>query len=372
MFIPFLPQADSIIPWPAGPPDAKVPDASLLNSLVDNVYLLESSPLIRRSAPVFCKGEACQKSTRILDVKLATIYFSLLRNAKVLGRTVAVINKTRVILGDVSIDWRFPRTNHRFRGWKFLPYPKKVSGKTLCLAATGAETFSHLLFDSLSRIWLAEKSGFSPKDFDFLLVQNDSPALKSFLYLFGWGDLPTLNLSKLRHLSFSDLYVGSYQSGIGHYHPQFIRWVRKKVLSNKIIPKYKSSLIFLTRSDANSRRLLNENEILKAFSKNGTVQILTLKNMSLFEQIGHFLNTQGVIAPHGAGLTHLIWAPSNIPVLEFFPEGFFNGYYWELASAVKQNYLCLEGKNNQGGERQTSDYFVDLNDINEAKKFILF
>ena len=337
----FFPQASKIVEWPAGPPGQL--DSAFLSSLADKVFLAETSPLVTKTPPAIAVGKTIRKQLTNVPSQLTNLYFCLLKNSKVLGRTVAVINKDKVIFGDISIDWRHPRINHKYRGWKFVHTPLYLRGRTLCLAATGAETFFHLLFDSLGRVWVAEKAGFNLRDFDNLIVQQDTPPLRRLLKLFT-GEVPQLvDLSKVRHVQCEDLFVGSYQSAPGHYHPDFLFWLRSKFphRANFRIEDSRKT-IFLSRALAKSRRLLNEDAIIQCFPPRSILKVC-LEKHSLDEQLDFFLHAHSVIAPHGAGLSHLTWLQRNLPVLELFPSGFFNACYWELASGVGLQYGCIEG-----------------------------
>jgi hypothetical protein len=337
----FLPLGRRIEPWPAGTPGNL--NRALLASLADEVYLAETSPMVHKTPPIVAEGEYLAKQIHEVSIRLTNLYFCRLADGRVVCPPVAVINRRKDIFGDISVDWRHPRTNHKYRGWKFVRSPLRLSGNGLCLAATGAETFFHLLFDSLGRLWLAEKAGFSLQDFDHLIVQQDTPLLRRFLELLGGGTDRLVDLSKVRHVCCENLFACSYQSGPGHYHPDFISWLRTRIQSKsrnseKRVPQ---KIIFLSRRYANSRHLLNEDEAVKAFPRE-KVQQVSLERHTLDEQIDIFQHAGGVVAPHGGGLSHLAWAQPGLPVLELFPEGFFNACYWELASTAQARYGCAE------------------------------
>lgn len=352
----FWPLARRIEPWPAGPPGEINP--SLLASLADEVFLAETSPVAQRTPPLVMAGNTIKKYAGELSVQLTNLYFCRLQGGRVVSPPVAVINRGRDIFGDISVDWRHPRTNHKYRGWKLVRSPLHLPGKSLCLAATGAETFFHLLFDSLGRLWIAEKAGFRTQDFDHLIVQQDTPLLRRFLKLLGVGADRLVDLSKVRHVRCESLFVGSYQSAMGHYHPGFLDWLRARTQNR---PKQRAEsckkVLILSRARAGSRRLLNEREVEKAFPM-GSVHRASLEKHTLDEQLDLFDQAAAVVAPHGAGLSHLAWARPGLPILELFPEGFFNACYWELASSAGAPYGCVEGESMGRGNAATRDFTI--------------
>jgi capsular polysaccharide biosynthesis protein len=365
----FLPLAKGIEPWPAGSPG--ILEKARLESLLDNVYFAETSPMAEKTPPVLVEGESLRKGSRELRARLTNLYFGVLEKGRVVAPPVAVINRHADILGDISIDWRHPRRNHKYRGWKWVRDPLFLPGKSLCLAATGAETFFHLVFDSLSRIWLAERAGFSLRDFDQLIVQQDTPLLRRFLEILGGSGPKLVDLSKIRHVVGEHLFVGSYQSAPGHYHPEYLQWLRVRV--RKFLSSQENCadqrVLLLSRSLAGSRRLLNEGEVIRAFPP-GSVLSVALEKLSLDQQLGLFTRARAVVAPHGGGLTHLAWVVAGTPVLELFPQNFFNSCYWELASSVGARYGCLEGRS-EGSARGANRNFTISPDLVRSSFFRL-
>jgi len=364
----FFPLGRRIEPWPAGPPGDLNP--SLLASLADEVFLAQTSPVAKRTPPLIMAGKTIKKYAGELSVQLTNLYFCRLRDGRVVNPPVAVINRRKDIFGDISVDWRHPRTNHKYRGWKFVRSPLHLSGNSLCLAATGAETFFHLLFDSLGRLWIAEKAGFRPQDFDHLIVQQDTPLLRRFLELLGAGSKRLVDLSRVRHVRCENLFVGSYQSATGHYHPGFLDWLRARTQNR---PKQRAEsckkVLILSRARAGSRRLLNEREVEKAFPM-GSVHRASLEKHTLDEQLDLFDQAAAVVAPHGGGLSHLAWARPGLPILELFPEGFYNACYLDLSSAVGARYGALEGIRPGNASPRNVDFIISPNHVTNSLKII--
>jgi hypothetical protein len=360
----FLPLGRRIEPWPAGPPGSL--NRPLLASLADEVFLAEKSPLAQRILPNVITGETIKKHVNKVSTQLTNLYFCRLRDARVVSPPVAVINRHKDIFGDISVDWRHPRTNHKYRGWKFVRSPLHLIGNSLCLAATGAETFFHLLFDSLGRLWISEKAGLRPQDFDYLIVQQDTPLLRRFLALLGLNSPRLVDLSKVRHVRCENLFVGSYQSAMGHYHPDFLSWLRTRIGNYSTLGAASAGkTLFLSRYKAGSRRLINE-ELIENTFPNGAILRISLESFTLDEQLKLFFNARSVLAPHGGGLSHLAWAKPNLPVLELFPTGYFNACYWDLSSAVGARYGALEGVSTGTGVPSNCDFTISPNILFDA------
>lgn len=78
-------------------------------------------------------------------------------------------------------------------------------------------------------------------------------------------------------------------------------------------------LIYLSRRDAQRRGVLNEHELLPIREARG-VEIHTLDGWTLEEQMQLFLEVGAVVAPHGAGMTNLLWCGNGTRVVEFVPS----------------------------------------------------
>ncbi|MBV9736152.1 MAG: glycosyltransferase family 61 protein, partial [Acidisphaera sp.] len=59
-----------------------------------------------------------------------------------------------------------------------------------------------------------------------------------------------------------------------------------------------------------------------------------LEGMSFKEQILLFQHAEFVIAPHGAGLSNLLFCPGTAKVIELMPEMEMRPFFWLLASKL--------------------------------------
>jgi len=76
---------------------------------------------------------------------------------------------------------------------------------------------------------------------------------------------------------------------------------------------------YISREDASKRRVLQEYKFIPLLKAQG-FEIVTLTGLSLLDQITLFRSASTIIAPHGAGLTNLIYCEPNTTVIEFLPN----------------------------------------------------
>ena len=66
--------------------------------------------------------------------------------------------------------------------------------------------------------------------------------------------------------------------------------------------------------------------------------------MSVIEQALLFSQAKVVIAPHGAGLTNIVFCNPNTKIVEFFSPNYLHPGYWRLSNQVGLEYYCLLGE----------------------------
>jgi capsular polysaccharide biosynthesis protein len=76
--------------------------------------------------------------------------------------------------------------------------------------------------------------------------------------------------------------------------------------------------IYISRRDASRRPIVNEPEVGEALARVGFTCV-ELSGMSLAEQVVLFGKARRIVAPHGAGLSHLLAMEGTAKVLELFP-----------------------------------------------------
>lgn len=108
--------------------------------------------------------------------------------------------------------------------------------------------------------------------------------------------------------------------------------------SSPNLPQTAKKKIYLSRRDATSRRLINEDEILKILSSHG-FEAVALEGLSLEAQINLFSQASHIVAVHGAGLTNLLHA-ERASVLEIHSENHgIRPDYFQIASINHCNYF---------------------------------
>lgn len=108
-----------------------------------------------------------------------------------------------------------------------------------------------------------------------------------------------------------------------------------------------SRRIFVTRNNANKRRIINRKELMPILDEYG-FEVVDFEKLSFQEQISLMQSTEYLIAGHGAGLANALFLKNGAKVFELAKkpthrEDFVNGLFFTLCSALSLPYyiqLC--------------------------------
>ena len=242
-----------------------------------------------------------------------------------------------------------------------LPTPLELSGNVAFLSVQFGLIYYHWMFDLIARLHLLEKAGFDFDKIDYFVVNN-------YKYRYEKETLKLLNIPEHKiidngvypHIKAPVLLV---PSPIKWNHLKASKWgvdfIRSKFLSAAIQSEDYPQRIYISRKNAYSRRVVNELEFLP-FLEALNCQVLYLENLSFQEQISYFLNAEIVIAPHGSGLTNLIFCRPHTKIIEFLCPRWTASCYWQLCNIVHCEYYCCVGESADEGEFNLSANYDNI------------
>ena len=101
--------------------------------------------------------------------------------------------------------------------------------------------------------------------------------------------------------------------------------------------------IFISRAKAARRRLVNEEEVWPILGRAGFERVC-MEDLTFDEQVDLMHDTAVLCAPHGAGLTNMMFCPPGCHVVEFADLSFPNPNFYALASAMRHHYWLLPAR----------------------------
>jgi hypothetical protein len=171
--------------------------------------------------------------------------------------------------------------------------------------------------------WLCE---WMPSLFWAIYEGSDAPALlmsdKPASYQTASLDLLTTTTPRLavgNAIRVQRLYVGERRPLTYRYRGAYAEGFRRiNRAASEQAPVRTPANIYLSRRDASRRPIKNELELIESLERQGFTAV-ELSRMTMAEQVVLFANARNIVAPHGAGLSHLLAKEGPAKVLEIFP-----------------------------------------------------
>lgn len=189
--------------------------------------------------------------------------------------------------------------------------------------------YYHWMVETVPRIrYLREYESATNSQVTALIPSDAPPFVEETMELLGWP------ASKIKHATapvyeVQNLVVPSYPDRTAND----FEWIRKDILSAASEHQQSSSEsgsnVYVSRSNAIERRVLNEEEVMAVLSEYGFSKY-HLEDRSVQANARLFNEADVVVGPHGAGLTDIIFA-KDCTLVELFGE------------KVKQPYRALAG-----------------------------
>jgi capsular polysaccharide biosynthesis protein len=119
--------------------------------------------------------------------------------------------------------------------------------------------------------------------------------------------------------------------------------------------------LFVRRGKVDRRRMLNEDEAAAHFSRKG-FEVIDAGQLDFFEQVELFRSARTVIAPHGAALSNIVFAPPGGVLIELV-TGVEQPFYAQLAAAKNWRRSVVRDPNPTPASHHHEDFSVPLADI---------
>ena len=121
--------------------------------------------------------------------------------------------------------------------------------------------------------------------------------------------------------------------------PQAVDWLRRTFVPE---PVEATRSILVSRKAALEREVLNENELFESLAPLG-FERFDPGRASFAEQIQVFSTASRIVAPHGAALANLAFAPAGAHVVEIVGGSHFFGCFRFLAAEIGAHYDAVAG-----------------------------
>lgn len=189
--------------------------------------------------------------------------------------------------------------------------PERLERPCILLGSDG--NYAHWVLRNLLKLSLLEDAGL-PDGLPFLVGETLRPWQHAYLELLGIPPSRLLPVPAQSIVACQRLYVPTQLRN----HPRMalgIAWLRARLASLLAPPGEANALLYASRREEAKRRLLNEAELEAALAHIG-FRIIVPGEMSVPQQIDAFSRARVVVAPHGAALANLVFAPPGATLVE--------------------------------------------------------
>ena len=227
-------------------------------------------------------------------------------------------------------------------------------------------TYFHWLFDVLPRVHLAKMAGIATGRY---YAECAHSFQKESLHLLGIRGNAIIEADRNPVIQASALFIPSYPeafTGIPTWSCNFLRssLLVESQKERSLPPRAEGKKIYISRRDANSRRLTNESELIDLLVRNGFV-VLELDRMSVAQQVLAFAEADVIIGPHGAGLANIVFCQKGTTVIEISHPKYIFGVYHDLATRCDLDHYLVFGEGadlsrDYGWAHRWDDFSVDI------------
>jgi capsular polysaccharide biosynthesis protein len=122
---------------------------------------------------------------------------------------------------------------------------------------------------------------------------------------------------------------------------ELIVLVRKRLLQHlPAIPTRPGRKVYITRSNQQLRRLVNEPDLVPVLQKFG-FEILYFEGMSFTQQLTLMVETEIFISLHGSNMVNILFMQPGTRVIEMMNQDYLNDAYYLLASSLGLHYYSM-------------------------------
>lgn len=274
---------------------------------------------------------------------------AVLPQARIAGTEPLVLTEDRRALLESTFDREQLEANAVMH--RRLHPPVRLEGPHVCLLGQWSTNFFHWMLDTLPRLALLEPEALD--DLPVIVPDGIGPVVLDSLARTGIDERRLVRFDGTQ-FQVDELHFPSLVGRTGHLPGWAADWLRDLLGAGADVAP--SRRLYVSRSDATWRRVVNEDQVVSALERRGFETILP-GELSLAEQLAAFGAAEVVVGPHGAGFVGLV-ASHRATLVELFPSSWVNGCYYAMAAELGLPYWYLIGA---VGRRH--DFTVDVGEL---------
>jgi len=286
---------------------------------------------------------------------------------------IAVMTPENKLVPEVSTG-----NTELIRALSELPTIHTIEGTVAFLSIKwGKNNYFHWMFDIVTRIYLLRLSNLEIEK--IVVNQCHKKFQLETLESLGISQAKIIESENYPYIKAQKLLVPSFSYSDGKY-LRIPKW-GCNFLRNSFLPEetkekiyHQTKRIYLSRKKASRRQVINEDKVISCLEKCG-FESITLESISVAQQAVLFAGAKFVIAPHGAGLTNLVFCNPGTKVIEIFAPDYLVKYYWIVSNVCGLEHYYLLGEQLEEkypSEPAKKNIFVNLQKLLSLMKLAEF
>jgi capsular polysaccharide biosynthesis protein len=229
-----------------------------------------------------------------------------------------------------------------------------------CVLLGYSASHYHWLIDYLPRLYSVEQFAHL-KGLPLLVGANITAAHVASLAHLGIPSSQLLRLDPAAVVRCRHLWVPSILSdGLG-LHPVAFKWLRRRFAS--LVPAAAGrERLFVSRRDATTRQLINEDAVMAEAARFGFVRI-EASRLDFAEQVARFGRAEAVIGVTGSGLSNAVFAPAGAAFIELHNMEQGAAFIEVLTAQLGQRYVRLPGEPRADAQRGAHNFDFSLDPL---------
>jgi tetratricopeptide (TPR) repeat protein/capsular polysaccharide biosynthesis protein len=274
------------------------------------------------------------------------------QNSWQICNAIAILTDKHQLLSDLSREYpgQLPECRHshpnHYRLFGSVSAAEIIPGTVAALAGLSGHNYFHWMVDILPRLEILRQHGIDWQMIDwFWLNSSEQPFQQQTLTALGIPAAKVLSSDRHPYIQADQLIAPSFPGHLGWVEPWALEFLRNAFLpsppvqgeqAEDVLPKR----LYISRNQADHRRVLNEAAVLQHLLPLGFVSI-ALETLAFSEQVALFSQAEVVIAPHGGGLTNILFCRPGTTVVELVSPRYIRHYYWVISDRLRLKHYFL-------------------------------
>lgn len=235
-------------------------------------------------------------------------------------------------------------SHHPIFKLEHLPSLQVIDGRVAVLSGLSGNIYFHWMIDILPRLQILRETPGILESIDYFLFNSTEQNFQQeTLQKLGIPDHKIIESDRISYLQASELIIPDFPTYTGWAAPSTIEFLRDLFEQQKPNLKSDRQRIYLSRNRARYRRVLNEQEVIDSLTQFG-FEVMEMESMSVQAQAHVFARARVIIAPHGSGLTNLVFCQPETVIVELVSPHYIRHYYWVISQYLGLKHYSLKSK----------------------------